>query len=106
MDVSWCIYAVSLPFIKSYSLKRQLSNPISIGLCVLDNIEDLGRGVQWSVDKFCNLLNGMMVVLGGSAPSQYVMLSFLNTIDFVNLQIALKGLGGMAKEQFNGALHF
>ena len=106
MDVSWCIYAVNLPFDKSYYLKRHLNNPISIGLCVLDNIEDLGRDVQWSVDKFCNLLNGMMVVLGGSMPSQYVMLSFLNTTNFFNLQIALKSLGGMAKEQFNGALHF
>ena len=106
LDVPWCIYAVNLPFDGSYYLKRHMINPIPIGLCVLDNTEDFGQNMQWNVEKFCNLLNGIMVVTGGSRPAQYVLLTFLNIKDFTELQNALKDMGELTKEQFIGTLHF
>ena len=62
--------------------------------------------MQWNVEKFCNLLNGIMVVTGGSRPAQYVLLTFLNIKDFTELQNALKDMGELKKEQFIGTLHF
>ena len=88
-NLPWRIYAVSLPFDGSYYLKRYLNNPAPIGLCVLDNTEDLERNMHWDVKSFCTLLNGIMIVTGGSLPSQYVLLIFLKITDFIHLQNAL-----------------
>ena len=77
-DLLWCIYAARLPFDGSYCLKYHLNNPIPIGLCVLDNTKYLERSMHWDVESFCNILNGIMIVTGGSLPSQYVLLTFLN----------------------------
>ena len=71
-----------------------------------DNTKDLERNMHWDVKSFCTLLNGIMIVTGGSLTSQYVLLTFLKITDFIHLQNALQELGGIAKEQYNGALHF
>ena len=60
---------MSLPFDGDYYFKCHLNNPTPIGLCVLDNSEDLERNMHWDVESFCNLLNGIMIVTGGSLPS-------------------------------------
>ena len=73
-------------------------NPIPIGLCVLNNTKDFGQNMQWNVEKFCILLNGIMVVTGRSRPTQYVLLTFLNIKDFIELQNALKDMGELTKE--------
>ena len=97
-NLPWRIYAVSLPFDGSYYLKRYLNNPAPIGLCVLDNTEDLERNMHWDVKSFCTLLNGIMIATGGSLPSQFVLLTFLKITDFIHLQNALQELSGIAKE--------
>ena len=47
-----------------------------------------------------------MIATSGSLPSQYVLLTFLKITDFIHLQNALQELSGIAKKQYNGALHF
>ena len=87
-------------------MKCYLNNPAPIGLCVLDNTKDLEINMPWDVESFCNLLNGIMIVTSGSFPSHYVLLTFLKIIDFIDLENDLEELSGIAKEQYNGALHF
>ena len=106
LNLPLSIYVVSLTFDGSLYLKRHLSDPVSIGLCVLDCTEDLERQKHWSAEKFCNLLNGIMIITGGSAGSQYVLLTFLDITGLNHLQNALRSLSGITKEQYNGALHF
>ena len=104
MDLPWSIYVVSLPIKGIRYLECHFRDPIPIGLCVLDNTKDLERNMHWDVESFCNLLASIMIIIGGSLPSQYVLLSFLKIINFIHFQNSLQKLSGIAKEQYNGAL--
>lgn len=106
LDLPWFIYAVSLPIEGIRFLERHFVNPISIGLCVLDTMEDVASNMEWGGEKISNILNGIMAITGGSIQSQYVLLAFLNNTDYVHLQGALQNMHGIVKKQFIGALHF
>lgn len=85
LDLPWHIYVVSLPIEGSGYLERHFNNPIPIGLCVLDNTEVSTTNMQWDVEKFQDLLNGIMAIAGGSKPSQYILVAFLNNTDYIHL---------------------
>jgi len=60
---------VSLPIKGSFYLEHHFKNPIPIGLCVLDNTKALERNMQWGVEKFQDLLKGILAIAGRSMHS-------------------------------------
>ena len=79
-------------------MERHFDRPIPIGLCVLDNTEVTTRNMQWDVKKFQDLLNGIMAIAGGSMPSQYMLVVFLNNSDYIHLQCTLQNVSDIVKQ--------
>lgn len=104
-DLPWQIQMVSLDMEGELFLARLFSNPMPIGLCVLDSTEGSARDMQWSVERFSQLLRGILTIIGGTGSSQCVFLAFLKVADVVRLQDALQSLSCWHK-MFMGAIHF
>ncbi|MCO5596623.1 hypothetical protein L7F22_050690 [Adiantum nelumboides] len=57
-------------------------------------------------EQFKDLLEGILAIAGGSSPSQYVFLIFLNGEKYAQLQLAFQELSKFVHKTIIGALHF
>ena len=105
-DFPWKVHAVNIHMEGKDFLKRYYKNPISIGLCILDNTDSGSTTcMKWSESIFMDLLSGILGITGGTTHPQYVFLAFLSFDDVMLLKEALKKVGKWHK-LFMGGLHY